>query len=88
MDFATILFGVAVLIFLFWLVNSVYVIKEWERGVVLRLGRMLPEAMGAGLQLVFSPSISSCHPHFTASETLDVPPCKTRVITREQRFAG
>ena len=55
MDFVTILFGVAVIIFLFWLVNSVYVIKEWERGVVLRLGRMLPEAKGAGLQLVFFP---------------------------------
>ena len=49
MDFATIILGLAVLIFLFWLVNSVYVIKEWERGVVLRLGRMLPEAKGAGL---------------------------------------
>jgi regulator of protease activity HflC (stomatin/prohibitin superfamily) len=42
MDVFTIGVGIAVLIFLFWLVNSVYVIKEWERGVVLRLGRMLP----------------------------------------------
>ena len=48
MEFPTILLGFAVLIFIFWLVNSVYVIKEWERGVVLRLGRMLPEAKGAG----------------------------------------
>ena len=59
MDFVTILFGVGVVIFFFWLVNSVYVIKEWERGVVLRLGRMLPEAKGAGLQLVFFPIDSS-----------------------------
>ncbi len=35
MDFVTIVFGIAVLIFLFWFFNSVYVIKEWERGVVL-----------------------------------------------------
>ncbi len=52
LDLATVLtLGVA-LIFLIWIFNSIYVIKEWERGVVLRLGRMLPEAKGAGLQLV------------------------------------
>ena len=41
----------AVLLFLIWFWNSLYVIKEWERGVVLRLGRMLPEAKPAGLRL-------------------------------------
>jgi regulator of protease activity HflC (stomatin/prohibitin superfamily) len=45
----------AVLLFLIWFWNSLYVIKEWERGVVLRLGRMLPEAKPAGLRLVFWP---------------------------------
>ena len=48
MDFMTVVFAIGVLIFLIWFFNSVYVIKEWERGVVLRLGRMLPEAKGAG----------------------------------------
>ncbi len=43
MDFAPIVLAIAVLIFVIWFFNSVYVIKEWERGVVLRLGRMLPE---------------------------------------------
>ena len=80
MDFFTILLGVAVLIFLFWLVNSVYVIKEWERGVVLRLGRMLPEAKGAGLQLVFFP-IDKLTRISLRIETLDVPP--QDVITRD-----
>ena len=42
-------------LFLIWFWNSLYVIKEWERGVVLRLGRMLPEAKLAGLRLVFWP---------------------------------
>ncbi len=32
---------------LIWFWNSLYIIKEWERGVVLRLGRMLPQAKGA-----------------------------------------
>src|SRR6202453_4693758 len=80
MDFFTILLGVAVLIFLFWLVNSVYVIKEWERGVVLRLGRMLPQAKGAGLQLVFFP-IDKLTRISLRIETLDVPP--QDVITRD-----
>jgi len=40
-------------IFLLWFWNSLYVIKEWERGAVLRLGRMIPIAKGAGLRLVF-----------------------------------
>ncbi len=38
MDFATVVLAIGVLIFLIWFFNSVYVIKEWERGVVLRLG--------------------------------------------------
>src|SRR4030088_3396221 len=40
---------------LIWFWNSLYIIKEWERGVVLRLGRMMPQAKGAGLNLVFWP---------------------------------
>jgi regulator of protease activity HflC (stomatin/prohibitin superfamily) len=80
MDFVTILFGVAVVIFLIWLSNSVYVIKEWERGVVLRLGRMLPEPKGAGLQLVFFP-IDKLTRISLRIETLDVPP--QDVITRD-----
>src|SRR6202046_4618842 len=80
MDVFTIGVGVAVVIFLFWLVNSVYVIKEWERGVVLRLGRMLPEAKGAGLQLVFFP-IDKLTRISLRVETLDVPP--QDVITKD-----
>ena len=43
----------AFVIFLIWIWNSLYIIKEWERGAVLRLGRMIPTAKGAGLRLVF-----------------------------------
>ena len=48
MEFTGIVFAIGVLIFLIWFFNSVYVIKEWERGVVLRLGRMLPQAERRG----------------------------------------
>ena len=80
LDFATIALLAALVIFLFWLFNSVYVIKEWERGVVLRLGRMLPEAKGAGLQLVLYP-IDKLTRMSLRIETLDVPP--QDVITRD-----
>src|ERR1700678_1674070 len=80
MDFVTILFGVAVVIFLIWLSNSVYVIKEWERGVVLRLGRMQPDAKGAGLRVVFWP-IETLYRVSLQIETLDVP--AQDIITRD-----
>ena len=80
MDFVTILGVGFVVIFLFWLFNSVYVIKEWERGVILRLGRMQPDPKGAGLQLVLYP-IDKLTRISLRTETLDVP--SQDVITRD-----
>ena len=60
-------------LFLIWFWNSLYIIKEWERGVVLRLGRLLPQAKGAGLRLVFWP-IETLYRVSLRIETLDVPP--------------
>ena len=76
------LIGIAVvgLIFLIWIWNSIYIIKEWERGVVLRLGRLLPEAKGPGVRLVFWP-IESLYRISLRIETLDVPP--QDIITRD-----
>ena len=71
---------VGIFIVLLWFFNSVYVIKEWERGVVLRLGRMLPEPKGAGLRLVAWP-IDKLTRISLRVETLDVPP--QDVITRD-----
>ncbi|HXX45444.1 MAG TPA: slipin family protein [Candidatus Acidoferrales bacterium] len=79
-SFMTILGVAIVIIVLFWLFNSIYVIKEWERGVVLRLGRMLPQPKGAGLQLVLYP-IDKLTRISLRVETLDVPP--QDVITRD-----
>src|SRR5579864_5828001 len=80
LDFVTLGMVAAVVIFLFWFFNSIYVIKEWERGVVLRLGRMLPDAKGAGLQLVLYP-IDKLTRISLRIETLDVPP--QDIITRD-----
>jgi len=83
MDFAQFGFAgwvVGLLLVLIWFWNSLYVIKEWERGVVLRLGRMLPESKPAGLRLVFWP-IETLYRISLRIETLDVPPQDT--ITRD-----
>jgi regulator of protease activity HflC (stomatin/prohibitin superfamily) len=80
MDFFNVVGLGCVLIFLIWFFNSVYVIKEWERGVVLRLGRMLPTPKPAGLCLVFWP-IDKLTRLSLRVEALDVPP--QDVITRD-----
>ena len=71
---------VVILIGLIWFWNSLYVIKEWERGVVLRLGRLTPTAKGAGLRLVFWP-IETLYRISLRTETLDVP--AQDIITRD-----
>src|SRR5436309_15614278 len=65
---------------LIWFWNSLYIIKEWERGVVLRLGRLIPEAKSAGINLAFWP-IEILYRINMRIETLDVPP--QDIITRD-----
>ncbi len=83
MDFGNLSFTgllVALVIFLIWIWNSLYVIKEWERCVVLRLGRMIPDPKPAGLRLVFWP-IETLYRISLRIETLDVP--AQDIITRD-----
>ncbi len=76
--------GLGTLIILFilfiWIWNSLYIIKEWERGVVLRLGRLVPEAKTAGVNFVVWP-IETLYRIPLRIETLDVPP--QDIITRD-----
>src|ERR671929_1396391 len=46
---------IAVIIVLIWLFNSLNVLREYERGVIFRVGRLLPEPKGPGLIMVFFP---------------------------------
>ncbi|HYB60485.1 MAG TPA: slipin family protein [Methylomirabilota bacterium] len=80
MDIGLVGFVVVAIVFLIWIWNSIYIIKEWERGVVLRLGRLLPEAKGPGVRLVFWP-IEVLYRMSLRIETLDVPP--QDIITRD-----
>ncbi|MCU1258847.1 MAG: domain, Band 7 family protein [Bryobacterales bacterium] len=38
-----------------YLISSIKILAEYERGVIFRLGRMLPRAKGPGIILVFAP---------------------------------
>src|SRR6266853_419059 len=62
-----------VLVALIWIKNSLYVIKKWERGVVLRLGRLVPLAKSGGVNFVFWP-IETLYRISLRLETMDVPP--------------
>ena len=38
-----------------YILTSIKILREYERGVVFRLGRVLPQAKGPGIVLVFAP---------------------------------
>ena len=46
---------IAVLIVVLYVLISIKILAEYERGVIFRLGKLLPQAKGPGLILVFKP---------------------------------
>ncbi len=46
---------ILVIIVVLYLVNSIKILREYERGVIFRLGRALPTPKGPGIILVFRP---------------------------------
>jgi regulator of protease activity HflC (stomatin/prohibitin superfamily) len=73
-------FGVVFVIVLVIVLNSLKILKEWERGVILRLGRMIPEPRGPGLIWIWWP-IETLMRISLRIITLDVPP--QDIITRD-----
>jgi len=63
-----------------YILNSIKVLREYERGVIFRLGRVLPQPKGPGIILVFSP-IDRMVKISLRLVTMDVPP--QDVITRD-----
>jgi regulator of protease activity HflC (stomatin/prohibitin superfamily) len=70
----------AVIIILIWLFNSINVLREYERGVIFRVGRLLPEPKGPGLIWVLWP-IDRIMRVSLRTITLDVP--TQDIITRD-----
>ncbi len=64
----------------FWLLLSLKVLNEYERGVVFRLGKLLPQAKGPGLVVVVWP-IDRMVRISLRTVVLDVPP--QDIITRD-----
>lgn len=46
---------ILIIILIFYLISSVKILAEYERGVIFRLGRVLREPKGPGIILVFAP---------------------------------
>ena len=71
---------IVILIVVLYLLNSIKILREYERGVIFRLGRALPSAKGPGIILVFRP-IDQMVRISLRQEVLEVPP--QDVITRD-----
>ena len=70
----------ALLILGFYLISSIKILREYERGVVFRLGRILPGTKGPGLIFVFAP-IDRMVRLSLRMETVDIP--SQDVVTRD-----
>src|SRR5438105_11655672 len=71
---------IAIIIFGLYLLSSIKILAEYERGVIFRLGRLLPNAKGPGIILVFAP-IDRMVRISLRQEALEVPP--QDIITRD-----
>ncbi len=76
--------GLPVLLLVFivgiYLLSSIKILAEYERGVIFRLGRLLPQAKGPGIALVFAPLDRMVRISLRI-DTIEVPP--QDVITRD-----
>ena len=75
-DFLTI----AIVIVVLYLLSAIKILREYERGVIFRLGRLLPQPKGPGVILVFAP-IDKMVRISLRVDTLEVP--AQDVVTRD-----
>jgi regulator of protease activity HflC (stomatin/prohibitin superfamily) len=71
---------IAIIIIVIYLLSSIKILAEYERGVIFRLGRVLQKPKGPGLILVFAP-IDRMVRVSLRIDTLEVPP--QDVVTRD-----
>jgi regulator of protease activity HflC (stomatin/prohibitin superfamily) len=72
--------AVFLLLLLFYVLSSIKILREYERGVIFRLGKLLPEPKGPGVALVFAP-IDRMVRVSLRTVVLEVPP--QDIITRD-----
>src|SRR6201992_1567611 len=71
---------IVIAVIVLYLLNSIRILREYERGVIFRLGRALPQPKGPGIILVFRPFDQIVRVSLR-QEVLEVPP--QDVITRD-----
>ena len=71
---------VGIIVLVLYLFSSIKILPEYERGVIFRLGRLLPEAKGPGLFFVFAP-VDRIVRISLRQEAFEVPP--QDIITRD-----
>ncbi len=74
------LWFIPIVIFVLYILNSIKILPEYERGVIFRLGRVLEDPKGPGIFLVFAP-IDRMVRVSLQQEALEVPP--QDIITRD-----
>jgi len=71
---------IVVVIVVLYLISSIKILREYERGVIFRFGRLLPQPKGPGIILVFAPVDRIVRVSLRV-DTLEVP--AQDVITRD-----
>jgi regulator of protease activity HflC (stomatin/prohibitin superfamily) len=74
------LWFIPVAIVVLYILNSIKILREYERGVIFRLGRVLHDPKGPGIVLVFAP-VDRIVRTSLQQEALEVPP--QDIITRD-----
>src|SRR5260221_3392863 len=77
---ALIVFGVLLFLLVLFLISAIKVAREYERGIVFRLGRLFPEPKGPGLFLLI-PVVDRMVKVDLRTITLQIPP--QEVITKD-----
>ena len=72
--------SIVIVVIVIYLFSSIKILAEYERGVIFRLGRLLPQAKGPGVILVFVP-LDRLVRISLRQEALEVPP--QDIITRD-----
>ena len=71
---------IVIVVVAFYLISSIKILNEYERGVIFRLGKLLPAPKGPGIILVFAP-IDRMARVSLRTIVMDVPP--QDIITRD-----
>src|SRR5260370_17824702 len=72
--------AIAIIVIAIYLFSCINILKEWERGVILRLGRVLDQPKGPGLIFIFKP-LDTIRRVSLQQEAFEVPP--QDIITRD-----